>query len=174
MKIIERSDILNELRFGFLGDYPVAGMGEPWSSKLEDTHLLLKQSGIGGILCLTEDDLYGKKHVAAGFCYLHIPVEDTQPPTTDDMNRCMGFINRCLEKGIGVATHCFEGRGRTGTILGGWLGIRESLNSGDAINRIRCLRHHTVLTPSQRQFLAYYLDDYLPSQSPSVRIFYQK
>ena len=160
----EKSDILTELRFGYIGNHPVAGMGEPWSSKLEETHRLLKQSGIGAILCLTEDDLYGRQHETAGFRFLHIPIDDTFPPTTDGMDLAIGFINQCIENRIGVAAHCFEGRGRTGTILCGWLGLRESLNSNDAINRIRHLRHHTVLTPSQRQFLAYYLDEYIPSR----------
>jgi atypical dual specificity phosphatase len=159
------SDIMIELRFGYLGDYPVAGMGEPWSSKLEETHRLLKQSGIGAILCLTEDDLYGKQHEAAGFRFLHIPIDDTFAPTAEGMDQAVVFIKACLEDSIGVAAHCFEGRGRTGTILCGWLGLRESLNSGDAINRIRHLRHHTVLTPPQKQFLAYYLDEYIPSRA---------
>lgn len=149
---------MTELRFGFLGDYPVAGMGEPWASKLEETHMLLKAAGVGAVLCLTEDDLYGKAHTAAGFRFLHIAVEDTLPPTVDDMNRAVGFINACLDDGLGVAVHCFEGRGRTGTVLAAWLGTQESLTAQDAISRTRRLRPHTVLTPPQKQFLAAYLD----------------
>ena len=152
------SNIPNELHFGFLGDYPVAGMGEPWAYKIKDTHAFLKEQGIGGILTLTEDDLYGENHRAAGFLHFHEPIDDCEPPTIEGMDRTLQFIDQCIDQGFGVAVHCFEGRGRTGTILAAWLGIKESLNGEDAIIRVHMLRHHTVLTPSQREFIHLYLD----------------
>ena len=151
------SDILTELRFGFIGPYPVAGMGEPWAAKLEKTQELLKENRIGGILTLTEDDLYGKQHKEAGFLHLHEPIDDTMPPTMEGMDRAIEFINTCLENGAGVAVHCFEGRGRTGTVLGAWLGLKEGLGPEETIQRIRKLRYHTLLTPPQKKFLHEYL-----------------
>jgi atypical dual specificity phosphatase len=154
----EMSDeIIKELRFGVLDGYPVAGMGEPWASKLPETHALLLKNAIHAVLTLTEDDLYGKHHIEAGFLHLHIPIEDCEPPTVDDMDRAVAFIDECMDQGRGVAVHCLEGRGRTGTVLAAWLGKKEALNCSDAINRIHTLRHHTVLTPSQREFLGIYL-----------------
>ena len=50
-----------------LSPYRVAGMGEPWSMHLHRTHQLLCQQGIGAILTLTEDDLYGERNRQAGF-----------------------------------------------------------------------------------------------------------
>ena len=150
--------ILKEIRFGFLEGYSVAGMGEPWSSKLEQTQLLLKQRGIGAILTLMEDDLYGKNHIAAGFIHLHEPIDDCEPPDFAGMDRAINFINTCLDSGVGVAVHCFEGRGRTGTVLGAWLGLKEGLSPEETIRRIKELRVHTLLTPSQREFLHLYLN----------------
>ncbi len=151
--------ILNEIRFGFLHTYRVAGMAEPWSMKIEHTLQLLKGQGISAILTLTEDDLYGKKYQEAGFLHLHEPIEDCEPPIAEGMDRAVVFINSCIKKGLGVAVHCFEGRGRTGTVLCAWLGLKESLGPGEAIKRIHNLRECTVLTETQRSFLHQYLND---------------
>jgi atypical dual specificity phosphatase len=150
--------ILDEIRFAYLHSYRVAGMSEPWSMKMERTLTLLKDQGIGAILTLTEDNLYGTDYRAAGFLHHHEPIEDCEPPSTDGMDRALAFINDCLEEGHGVAVHCLEGRGRTGTVLGAWLGLRETLSPQDAIRRVYDLRERTIITPSQRAFLHRYLN----------------
>jgi len=150
--------ILAEIRFGFLHPYGVAGMGEPWHTKIADTQQLLASRGIGAILTLTEEDLYGDLHRAAGFRHHHEPIDDTAPPATEGMDRAIGFIDSSLENDRRVAVHCLEGRGRTGTVLCAWVGLRESLPPQEAIIRIHELRRETVLTPSQRSFLYKYLD----------------
>jgi len=151
--------ILKEIRFDFLHPYKVAGMGEPWHMKIEQTQQLLAARGIGSILTLTEDDLYGKQHIQAGFLHHHEPIDDCEPPAKEGMDRAIGFMNSSLQQGHGVAVHCLEGRGRTGTVLCAWIGLKESLNIHEAIERIYELRHHTVLTPSQRLFLSSYLGE---------------
>jgi atypical dual specificity phosphatase len=154
--------ILDEIRFGYLHTYPVAGMGEPWSTKMGPTLALLKEQGIGAILTLTEDDLYGEQYRAAGFLNHHEPIEDCEPPSVEGMDRAIGFIDSCLEEGHAVAVHCAEGRGRTGTVLAAWLGRKESLSPQDAIRRLYDLREQTVITPPQRSFLDQYLDGRRP------------
>ena len=149
--------ILEEIRFGFLHPYNVAGMGEPWSMKIDQTHRFLQSQGIRAVLTLTEDDLYGERHRIAGFLCHHEPIDDCEPPSAAGMDRAVGFIDTCLEKRFGVAVHCLEGRGRTGTVLGAWIGLKESLDPESAIKRIFELRPYTVLTPSQRSFLYRYL-----------------
>ena len=150
--------ILEEIRFSYLHAYRVAGMSEPWSTKMEPTLALLKEQGIGAILTLTEDNLYGEEYTAAGFLNHHEPIEDCEPPSVEGMDRAIGFIDNCLEEGYGVAVHCLEGRGRTGTVLGAWLGRKESLRPQDAIRRMYDLREHTIITPTQRSFLDRYLN----------------
>jgi len=149
--------LMEELRFGFLSPYRVAGMGEPWFAKMTVTHRFLRERGIGAILTLTEDDLYGDRHRAAGFLHLHVPVDDGEPPEPDGMRRSLGFIDTCLEQDRGVAVHCMEGRGRTGTVLCAWVAVKESLGPESAIRRIHSMRPCTVLTPRQREFLHRYL-----------------
>lgn len=150
--------ILSEIRFGYLDAYRVAGMSEPWCMKMEPTLRLLKNQGIGAILTLTEENLYGEEYVAAGFLNHHEPIEDCEPPSIEGMDRAITFIDDCLEEGHGVAVHCLQGRGRTGTVLGAWLGRKESLRPEDAIRRIHDLREETLITPTQRAFLFQYLN----------------
>jgi atypical dual specificity phosphatase len=153
--------ILEEIRFGFLSPYKIAGMGEPWSMKLDLTFQLLKQKGIGAILTLTEDDLYGPDYVKSGFIHHHEPIDDCEPPDNGGMDRAIGFIDSSLKNNIGVSIHCYEGRGRTGTILCGWIGLKESLEFEDALKRLYELRPHNVITPSQRAFLSDYLKKWI-------------
>ena len=156
-KSTDDREILEQIHFGFIHPYRVAGMGEPWVARIRDTHQSLAAEGIGAILTLTEDDMYGHLHIAAGFRHHHEPIDDTEPPTREGMERALGFMDACLDRGLGVAAHCMEGRGRTGTVLCAWLGIKESLTPQQAIVRIHELRAYTVLTPSQRAFLHEYL-----------------
>ncbi len=65
-QIYSDSPILQQIHFSLLASYKVAGMGEPWLNKLEETHVALAECGIGAILTLTEDNLYGDRHLAAG------------------------------------------------------------------------------------------------------------
>jgi atypical dual specificity phosphatase len=152
------SPILHQIHFDFLSPYPVAGMGEPWIAKMSETHVLLKACGIGAILTLTEDNLYGSHHLEAGFFLRHEPVDDGDPPTTQALERSVAFIEGSLMAGRGVAVHCLEGRGRTGTILCAWLAFREHLTADSAIARVRQLRPYTALSVSQKKFLKDYLN----------------
>jgi len=153
------NSLAQDLRFGFLGPYRVAGMGEPWAERMGATHRFLREQGIGAILTLTEDDLYGARHRAAGFRHLHEPVEDTEPPGPEGLRRALAFVDGCLALGTGVAVHCMEGRGRTGTVLCAWVAARESLGPEEAVRRIHGLRPCTVLSPAQRAFLFRVLED---------------
>ncbi len=145
--------IVNELNFGYLGSYKVAGMGEPWLIKIGENHMVLKDLGIGAILTLTEEDDLHELHEKSGFHQLHLPIDDTMPPTVDTMGKALHFIDTSLNKNLGVAVHCLEGRGRTGTILCGWIAKKERLNYEDAIKRIHELRPYCVITKHQRAFL---------------------
>ncbi len=150
--------IVNELNFGYLGSYKVAGMGEPWLIKIGENHMVLKDLGIGAILTLTEEDDLQEQHKKSGFQQLHLPVDDTMPPTVDTMKKALDFIDLSLEENLGVAVHCLEGRGRTGTVLCAWIAKEESLNYEEAIKRVHELRPYCVITKAQRKFLEVFID----------------
>ncbi len=128
-------------------------MGEPWLNQLEETHAALKACGIGAILTLTEDNLYGKQHLKAGFRLRHEPIDDGEAPTIEALERALNFINQAQKNNLGVAVHCLEGRGRTGTILCAWLAAKENLDAEQAIARVRLLRPYTALSINQKIFL---------------------
>lgn len=149
--------VLREIHFGFLGPYAVAGMGEPWIDKLPETHAALKQAGVNAILTLTEDNLYGEQHLKAGFQLHHEPIDDGEAPSVTALENAVAFIDSSLSVEAGVAVHCLEGRGRTGTVLGAWLAARERLKGDAAISRLRELRPFTALSSAQKAFLLDYL-----------------
>ena len=150
-------EILDEIRFSFLHPYKVAGMAEPWLEKIGPTLELLRDRNIGAILTLTEDDLYGSRYMDAGFLHHHEPINDCEAPSFKGMDGAVSFIDSTLAKGFGVAVHCLEGRGRTGTVLCAWLAIKESLEADEAIKRIHEMREYTVITDAQREFLNRYI-----------------
>jgi len=152
-----KATILDEIKFGFIEPYRVAGMSEPWLNKLRETHIQLNAVGIGTILTLTEDDPYGRFHRQAGFQQHHLPIEDGEPPAIETMQQALMFIEDSLRHQQGVAVHCFEGRGRTGTILAGWLGVTEGLDATSAIHKLRHQRPCTALTQPQKAFLEVFL-----------------
>ena len=149
--------LLDQILFGLLGSYKVAGMGEPWKGKIRETLEALQENGIGSILTLTEEDYLEREYLAAGFLHLHAPIDDYEAPRPETLAMAVDFMENCLAQGVGVAAHCLEGRGRTGTVLAAWLARKEGLDGAEAILRVRSLRPVTALSPAQKQFLLDYL-----------------
>src|SRR3990172_7723279 len=148
--------VLSEIRFGFLPGTRVAGMGEPWRDKIDETIACLKQQGIGAVVTLTEDNPYNENFTHAGLQHLFSPINDTEPPSRATMDDIIVFMEKALADGLGVAVYCCEGRGRTGTVLCAWLGKKLGLDGKSAIEKIYSLRFHTVLTYSQQNFILDY------------------
>lgn len=149
---------LLDIKFGFLGDYPVAGMAEPWIAQMDETLLLLRNAGIRAILTLTEDAPYAEQYKNFGLRHLHIPMDDGEPASLDALKRSVTFMNDCVANNYPVAVHCLEGRGRTGLALGAWLGMTENTDGTETIRRLRRLRPLTVLTPAQKKCLCRFLE----------------
>ncbi len=149
--------VLEEIGFQFVPGCKLAGMGEPYVPKLEETFDMLRDRGVGAVVTLTEDNQYGDEFLEAGFLHFHEPIDDCEAPTTGGMDRILGFIDKTLDEGMGVAVHCMEGRGRTGTVLGTWLGLKNNLTGEEAIDKIYEVRQQSVITWPQREFMVRYL-----------------
>src|SRR5438045_8513523 len=73
--------------------------------------------GIELLIALTEDRPRRDWVNDAGLLMMHVPVEDMEAPTADQLDRCVSAIERANARGMGVAVHCGAGLGRTGVIL---------------------------------------------------------
>ena len=96
--------------------------------------------------------------------YLHLRVEDYHPPSIEEIESTVKFIENEIEAKRPVLVHCAAGKGRTGTILGAYLLKKENLSAENAITRIRNLRPGSIQTDSQEKSL-YEYEKYLRDKS---------
>src|SRR5436190_12163290 len=80
----------------------------------------LRRQGIDLLISLTEDPPNQRWVNDAGLLLLHVPVIDMEPPTQEQLDRCVTSILKANEQRMGVAVHCGAGLGRTGVILAGY------------------------------------------------------
>jgi atypical dual specificity phosphatase len=129
-------------------DQPLlAAMGRPES--LEDLQWL-RQQGIQVLISLTEEPPRRQWINEAGLMLVHVPVDDMQPPTQDQLDRCIATIDRAHEQKMGIAIHCGAGLGRTGVVLACYF-VTKDLNAKNAVARIRRLRPGSIETQEQEE-----------------------
>jgi len=84
---------------------------------------------------------------------LHIPVTDGFPPTEEAMVLFLREAKEVIDKGGGVFVHCWLGKGRTGTLLAGYLIFWEKMDPKEAIDYIRSLSPGAISSQSQVEYL---------------------
>ncbi len=123
----------------------LAALAQPESE--EDCAWLRKQ-GIQVLLSLTEDEPRRDWIEGAGLLVFHVPVEDMEAPTQEQLERCVSAIQRANANNMGVAVHCGAGLGRTGVVLAAYE-VERGSSARDAIARIRQLRPGSIETDEQ-------------------------
>ena len=109
----------------------------------------LRDQGIQLIICLTETPPRRDWVNDAGLFSMHLPVDDMQPPTQEQIDQCMASIEKAQANHLGVVVHCAGGLGRSGTMIACWLVHHEGLAARDALTRVRRLRPGSVETVEQ-------------------------
>jgi protein-tyrosine phosphatase len=85
-----------------------------------------------------------------GLDYLWLPVPDGGAPTPEQFRRAVQWLNQ----GRGNLVHCVGGRGRTGTVLAGYLMVTRGLSLQQAVEVVRSKREGAVETLAQVKFLS--------------------
>jgi atypical dual specificity phosphatase len=101
---------------------------------------------------LTEEPLRRDWMSDAGLLSLHVPVEDMTPPSLAQVAECVSAIRKAHERDMGVAIHCYAGRGRTGTVLACYL-VAHGATADEAIAQVRQLRPGSIETEEQESVI---------------------
>jgi atypical dual specificity phosphatase len=110
----------------------------------------LRKQGIELLIALTEDRPRRDWVNDAGLLVMHVPVEDMEAPTQQQLDRCVSAIERANAHGMGVAVHCGAGLGRTGVILAVYF-VAKGTSAQNAIGKVRRLRPGSIETDEQAE-----------------------
>ncbi|MBM3924644.1 MAG: protein phosphatase [SAR202 cluster bacterium] len=119
---------------------------------------LLRGAGVQALVRLEPGALAASLHgeaEALGLDDLHEPVQDFTPPSLEQLERIVDFIEARLKEGKSVGVSCTFGLGRTGTALACWL-VSTGLEAEVAINRVRRLRPGSIEVEGQEEAVRAY------------------
>jgi len=110
----------------------------------------LRKQGIELLVSLTEERPRRDWVNDAGLLVMHVPIEDMEAPTQEQLDRCISAIERANSHGMGVAIHCGAGLGRTGVILAAYF-VTKGLSAQNAIGKVRRMRPGSIETDEQSE-----------------------
>ncbi len=125
----------------------LAALARP--SSLEELEWLRSQ-GIDLLVSLTEDPVRRRWVDEAGLLGFHVPMEDMEAPSQEQLDRCISAINRALERNMPVAVHCGAGLGRTGVVLACYF-VSKGHPAENALAKVRRLRPGSIETDEQAE-----------------------
>ena len=138
--------------FSWVDRPKLAALARP--SSVEDLQWL-RQQGIQVLISLTEGPPRRDWSNEAGMMVFHEPLEDMEPPTQEQLDRCVSAMKKALDGGMPVAVHCGAGLGRTGVVLAAYL-VTTGQSAANAIAKVRRLRPHSIETDEQAEAVEWY------------------
>src|SRR2546427_5655093 len=112
----------------------VAGL--PGPAFMEWDFARLRKMGYSVVVSLECDRLNTFEIEDAGFEHKKICVEDFMPPTFDQIDEFVAFVEAKFSEGKKVLVHCYAGRRRTETMLAAFV-MHRGMSSDTVIRRIR-------------------------------------
>lgn len=130
-----------------------AGIGFAHGLTPEEHVALLEAQGVTAILSLAPEPRVPRN----GWVRRLHPLPGMMPPRdVAEMEELVGWVEQQRAAGRHVLVHCLAGKGRTGTVLAGWLMRHRGMGCTDAINHVRSRQPAAVESPEQERFLDAY------------------
>jgi atypical dual specificity phosphatase len=109
-------------------------------------------AGIRAVVCLLNIPSDARVFQSAGIDFRCLPINDGQPPTTDQAHEFIEFMTECRAQKLPVAVFCEAGAGRTGCMIACYL-IHTGMTAAEAIAHVRSIESAAVERVLQIQFL---------------------
>jgi atypical dual specificity phosphatase len=126
--------------FAWIYEGKLAGSGYPAS---KSQVVWLGRKGINSILSLTEDPL-PDSWLQKSMNYMHIPMQDHEPPDQASLASAAARIESELASGRVVLVHCQAGIGRTMCAIGAYLVMSRGMGAEEAMAFLRGIRPGAV------------------------------
>jgi atypical dual specificity phosphatase len=122
---------------------------------VEDDLKMLVAHDVGAIVTMTQDPLVLPLQFRPLFAQLHLPVENFEAPTINQIDRFVAFVNDQFDRGVNVAVHCLMGIGRTGTAIAAYRVSRGEMPH-TAIEELRKIRNFIETKEQEEMVEAYW------------------
>ena len=133
------------MNFGWIVEDKLGGSQGP--AGMRDLFYLYQQ-GVRAMIRMEERTISADGDGMLDIVDMFEPVPDFTPPTQEQIDRMLEFIEAQNADGRPVAVSCYAGIGRTGTVLGCYL-VSKGAWPGDAVEEVRRLRPGSIQTPEQ-------------------------
>lgn len=108
----------------------------------------LRNNKVSGVVNLRSEYNYAQKFTTDDMRYLHLPTPDNEPPSIEHLRQGIVFINTEIARGGKVYIHCWEGLGRSPTLVAAYL-VSLGFTPDQAWGQIRKIR--PFIRPTQTQ-----------------------
>lgn len=122
----------------------------------EECDWLVNIMGIKSIITVREEPLPKSWITKFKIEYLHLKVDEFSSPSIEELDNTVEYMIDKIDQDESISVHCLAGKGRTGTVLAGYLIKNEKINAQRAIEKVRILRPGSIQIDQQENTLYHY------------------